>query len=183
MGKKPETIKANTQQAVWQYGGVTEVQSTFANPIYNLGWTSNAELWFITSTKYFQSAAVMSGRNSNISRIASPERWALTYDNLLKDYTHARMKNLLQKAPLLLSMLLWLVVSCNEKTKDPPSEMINAINIKRGEVVVCGPADNQFGTVAFDVSCSEKAQKDFKLAMALLHSFEYDEATLYTAPD
>jgi hypothetical protein len=41
---------------------------------------------------------------------------------------------------------------------------------------MCGPANKQFGSVSFDLSCSEKVKKEFELAMALLHSFEYDEA-------
>ena len=36
--------------------------------------------------------------------------------------------------------------------------------------------DAQFGSVDFDMTCDGKAKKDFKLAIELLHSFEYDEA-------
>lgn len=55
-------------------------------------------------------------------------------------------------------------------------EAINSINLKRGELVLCGPQDKQFGTIVFDVSCPDEVKKDFNLGVALLHSFEYDEA-------
>ena len=50
------------------------------------------------------------------------------------------------------------------------------IEIKRGDIVLCSPGGNKFGLVAFDNSCSENVKNDFNLAVALLHSFEYDEA-------
>ncbi len=85
------------------------------------------------------------------------------------------MNKLLQKAFLTTIILLWLG-SCKTKNKSVSSEDINAINLKRGEIVLCGPVDKQFGSVAFDITCSNKVKKDFNLAVALLHSFEYDEA-------
>ncbi len=50
------------------------------------------------------------------------------------------------------------------------------MDLKRGEVIVCGPADQQFGSVEFQTSCTDKVKADFNLAIKLLHSFEYDEA-------
>ncbi|HEX5652654.1 MAG TPA: hypothetical protein VFX58_06250, partial [Chitinophagaceae bacterium] len=69
-----------------------------------------------------------------------------------------------------------LLQSCKEKNTGPTSEVINELNLKRGAVVVCGPADKEFGVVEFISSCSPTTTKDFNLAIALLHSFEYDEA-------
>ena len=69
-----------------------------------------------------------------------------------------------------------IIASCKGKNNIPANESINAINLKRGEVVLCGPPDKQFGSVEFETSCSEEEKKDFNLAVALLHSFEYDEA-------
>lgn len=43
-------------------------------------------------------------------------------------------------------------------------------------MISCGPADKQFGSVDFEMTCSEKVKKDFNLAIELLHSFEYDES-------
>jgi hypothetical protein len=71
---------------------------------------------------------------------------------------------------------LLILLSCREKNKAPANDTINAINLKRGEVISCGPPDKEFGLVGFETSCSEKIKKDFDLAIALLHSFEYDEA-------
>jgi tetratricopeptide (TPR) repeat protein len=69
-----------------------------------------------------------------------------------------------------------ILPSCKEKNKPPANELINAIGLKRGELVSCGPPGNQFGSVEFETSCSGKVKKDFDLAIALLHSFVYDEA-------
>lgn len=65
--------------------------------------------------------------------------------------------------------------SCNN-SKPPSLDAIKAVNLKKGEVIVCGVPDKQFGDVAFETSCGENTQKDFNLGVALLHSFEYDEA-------
>ncbi len=77
---------------------------------------------------------------------------------------------------LFVSSLVWALFSCNLENKSPAPEKINALNLKKGDVVLCGPPDKQFGTVNFEFSGSEKVKKDFNLAVALLHSFEYDEA-------
>jgi len=69
-----------------------------------------------------------------------------------------------------------ILAGCNSKNKIPANEVISAIHLKRGAVVLCGPPDKQFGEVGFETSCSEKVQEDVHLAIALLHSFEYDEA-------
>lgn len=69
-----------------------------------------------------------------------------------------------------------LLASCKEKSTGAQEETINTLNLKRGDVVLCGPPEKEFGAVAFVSSCNEKVKKDFNLAIALLHSFEYDEA-------
>lgn len=68
------------------------------------------------------------------------------------------------------------LLSCNNQTTTVTKEAIKDMNLKRGELVLCSPADQQLGTIAFATSCSANTQKDFDLAIALLHSFEYDEA-------
>src|SRR5688572_9949264 len=83
------------------------------------------------------------------------------------------MKKLLLIALVLFS---WILSGCIGKNKTPTRETINAIDLKRGKVVLCGPPDKQFGKVLFETSCSPEVQKDVDLAIALLHSFEYDEA-------
>jgi len=86
------------------------------------------------------------------------------------------MKKILFGVPAIFFGVWLLAPSCKTKSTGPSAETISAINLKRGELVLCGPPEKQFGTVDFLTSCSEKAKKDFDLAIALLHSFEYDES-------
>lgn len=71
------------------------------------------------------------------------------------------------------SVLFW---GCNNATTNPATADIAAINLKRGAVINCGPADQVLGAVEFTVSSNKNIQEDFNLAIKLLHSFEYDEA-------
>lgn len=68
------------------------------------------------------------------------------------------------------------ILSCNNNNSTPSQELIRQLHLKEGEVISCGPPDAQFGSVDFDMTCDEKAKKDFNLAIELLHSFEYDES-------
>jgi hypothetical protein len=81
------------------------------------------------------------------------------------------------KLPLVVFLLsLLFPLACRQKNASPSKESINEINLKRGAVISCGNPDKQFGSVAFDITCSGKVKEDFNLAIQLLHSFEYDEA-------
>jgi len=72
---------------------------------------------------------------------------------------------------------LLLLVACKSKNKTGAYAGVNSIDLKRGEIVSCGPQDGEmFGTVSFSANLPSKLQKDFNIAIALLHSFEYDEA-------
>ena len=79
---------------------------------------------------------------------------------------------------LLISLIAFILIpiSCKRKDTTPALGSIEAINLKRGDIISCGPPDKQFGLVEFETSCSKDSKKDFNLAIALLHSFEYDEA-------
>lgn len=68
-----------------------------------------------------------------------------------------------------------LLLSCNNnKTKSTVAE---SIDLKRGPVISCGPQEGEiFGTVSFNATVPSSFQKDFNTGIALLHSFEYDEA-------
>ena len=70
----------------------------------------------------------------------------------------------------------WLLLSCKSNTNIPTTEAINAINLKRGAVISCGPPGMELGSVDFKFPGGEKVKNDFNLAVKLLHSFEYDEA-------
>ena len=67
-------------------------------------------------------------------------------------------------------------ISCNNN-KEQPSITESITNLKRGTVISCGPQEGEiFGKVSFDATIPSALQKDFNTAIALLHSFEYDEA-------
>jgi hypothetical protein len=66
---------------------------------------------------------------------------------------------------------------CVSKSNKVDLTSLNTIDLKRGEMVSCGPRDGEmFGTVSFSATIPDSLQKDFNIAIALLHSFEYDEA-------
>ncbi len=92
------------------------------------------------------------------------------------EYHFQYMKNLLFKLQLSIFTLLIILVSCNGKNEAPSKELLNEIHLKKGEVVSCGPSDQQFGSVDFEMTCYEKVKEDFNLAIELLHSFEYNES-------
>ena len=85
------------------------------------------------------------------------------------------MKKMFLLSPFFLISLL-ATESCKQKTAGPSNALIKGMDLKRGQVVSCGPADQQFGSVEFQTACSEKVKEDFNFAVKLLHSFEYDEA-------
>jgi hypothetical protein len=69
------------------------------------------------------------------------------------------------------------LISCSGREKsDEFKQELAAIDLLRGEITLCGSGENEFGSVSFTQSCSEKTKSDFDLATALLHSFEYTEA-------
>ncbi len=69
-----------------------------------------------------------------------------------------------------------LVLSCRETQKPMLAKEISAINLKTGKVVLCGPEDKGVGKVSFIISGDDSTSKQFNFGIALLHSFEYDEA-------
>ena len=73
--------------------------------------------------------------------------------------------------------LLFTIFSCSTQKSDQPSkQIIKDLGLKRGGVVSCGPPSGEFGSVVFETSCGTQVQKDFNIALSILHSFEYDEA-------
>lgn len=69
-----------------------------------------------------------------------------------------------------------VLLSCKEKRPAPSSTLINALALKRGELISCGRADQQFGSLSFAITGSKNSRENFMLGLKLLHSFEYDEA-------
>jgi tetratricopeptide (TPR) repeat protein len=86
------------------------------------------------------------------------------------------MKPLQKKSYCVFFFALGILLSCKQKNNQPLAEDINAINLKKGPVILCGPADKEVGNVEFAISNGEKLQKEFNFGAALLHSFEYDDA-------
>ncbi len=74
------------------------------------------------------------------------------------------------------TVMMIILFSCITGPSVPSDESITDINLKTGEVAWCGPPQKEFGSVDFATSCSENVKKDFNMGLALLHSFEYDEA-------
>lgn len=69
-----------------------------------------------------------------------------------------------------------LFAACGSSPGTPSKTAIDALQLKKGEIVVCGTPDKEFGVVNFDITGSEQVKVDFNTAVELLHSFEYDEA-------
>ncbi len=86
------------------------------------------------------------------------------------------MKYLPTSIPLFCILSVSALISCNNNNSGPSKQVIAQINLKKGEVISCDPAGNQFGVVDFEMTCNKKSKADFNLAIALLHSFEYEES-------
>lgn len=75
----------------------------------------------------------------------------------------------------LVFLIILFVTSC--KDNNQPSLVKEWAELKRGEAISCGPADGEiYGTVSFTANVPAALQTEFNTAIALLHSFEYDEA-------
>ncbi len=86
------------------------------------------------------------------------------------------MEKLLFKAGFFMLILLHIIFSCRERNTIPSNNAINALNLKKGTVISCAKPGYRFGKVGFRISGNEKIRARFNLGIALLHSFEYDEA-------
>ena len=87
------------------------------------------------------------------------------------------MKKLLFETGFLILISLHMIfLSCRERNPIPSKNAINELNLKRGAVISCAQPGKQFGQVEFAFSGNENIKSDFNLGIALLHSFEYDEA-------
>ena len=80
--------------------------------------------------------------------------------------------NFQQSLVLLFCLFLF---ACKESRKAPSRASIDALNLKNGQLIACGPAQ-QLGTLHFAIDAPAAIQSSFMLGLKLLHSFEYDEA-------
>jgi tetratricopeptide (TPR) repeat protein len=72
----------------------------------------------------------------------------------------------------LVPFILVGIFSCQNKDAGTRPDL-KSIDLLRGEITMCG---SQLGEVNFMVPCSKESQETFTLGLALLHSFEYEEA-------
>ena len=79
------------------------------------------------------------------------------------------------KIGLHLPVVLLLLVQCRDRSAVPSKEDIGELQLKEGALISCGPPEKEFGTVEFGISQPAEAAA-FNQGVALLHSFEYDEA-------
>lgn len=77
---------------------------------------------------------------------------------------------------IIIMMFIFLCCTTDKKNDEQLKKELASIELKRGEITLCSSGTDQFGSVSFTQSCSEKTRTDFNLAIALLHSFEYTEA-------
>ena len=71
---------------------------------------------------------------------------------------------------VLCGLLLVTVLSCGRSS----SAQLADLDLQSGDLVLC--SGEQFGDVSFALSCDYSVRETFDLALALLHSFEYNEA-------
>ncbi len=74
------------------------------------------------------------------------------------------------------SLVMITIASCFREKPVPADESTAGMDLRNTKVASCGTSQNEFGAVEFATSCPDKVKPDFNLAMALLHSFEYEEA-------
>src|SRR5438477_12734383 len=80
-------------------------------------------------------------------------------------------------AKILVFVVLLSFAECRSKKNKVDHASLSSIDLNRGEIVSCGPHDGEmFGTVSFSASVADYLQKGFNIAVALLNSFEFDDA-------
>ncbi len=77
---------------------------------------------------------------------------------------------------LSLACFMIFMTGCKEKSGTLATNKATGLNLKRGEIISCGPPDKQFGKLEFKISQTGSIAEQFNLGVKLLHSFEYDEA-------
>ncbi len=83
------------------------------------------------------------------------------------------MKHIETIFKIILLVLLLFISACKNKT--PKQNLaLASIELKRGDLILC--YGEQFGEVNFSLACDYSVRETFDLALALLHSFEYNEA-------
>lgn len=71
-------------------------------------------------------------------------------------------------------LLAFIIASCGERKH--PGLADQQVELKRGKLISCGRMEENFGNVSFAVTAPPELRDRFNTGVALLHSFEYDEA-------
>jgi tetratricopeptide (TPR) repeat protein len=77
------------------------------------------------------------------------------------------------KMSLFCLLIIFIVSSCKNNAPKP-NLALASIDFLRGDLLLCG--DGQFGELKFSLSCNYETRETFDMAVALLHSFQYNEA-------
>jgi tetratricopeptide (TPR) repeat protein len=77
------------------------------------------------------------------------------------------------KSLKLIALVFGLLLCFNCKNPKP-NPALTSIDFQRGNLLLCG--DGQFGELKFSLSCDYETRETFDLAVALLHSFQYNES-------
>lgn len=81
------------------------------------------------------------------------------------------------KRPIFTAILLSAALAaCKNNSQFSASELAASLELKRGSIISCGPADAQFGSLQFQITGSPRTQEQFTMGVKMLHSFEYEEA-------
>lgn len=79
--------------------------------------------------------------------------------------------------PLVFGLVLSLLGCSSQERKAAPSRKeLSELNLRAGQLITCGPPNQQLGSVDFAIACRAETQDNFALGLKLLHSFEYEEA-------
>jgi tetratricopeptide (TPR) repeat protein len=81
------------------------------------------------------------------------------------------------KHPLFSAILLSAALTaCRNNEQFSVSGLAASLELKRGNIISCGPPGAQYGSLQFEIDGSSHIQELFTMGVKMLHSFEYDEA-------
>ena len=83
------------------------------------------------------------------------------------------MESLQKIIKLCCIIFLMTVIACKNK-ESKPNPALASIDFQRGDLLLCG--SGQFGELKLSLSCNYETRETFDLAVALLHSFQYNES-------
>lgn len=74
-------------------------------------------------------------------------------------------------------IISFMIAACaGRKGQQQFESRVASLQLNEGDIALCRSDAGEFGEVEFSLSCDDAVRKDFNMATALLHSFEYTEA-------